>query len=446
MLAFAQAQFFVVVPKREDFGEGEVKKKAVICSGIIYLVPSTIPILSLMSKQRSQHVREGADVLLWHEHKLSGKPQQAKIRALQLLGRNPSLTFAEAARQLGCSERTVKRWWKQYRSGGILEVVKEPRTRGRQPRLSEDQLSEIGIKVRGGRLRSLAQTQQWIAQEYGVSYSIKGVSQLLRRIGVATAEKARIERKAAKKQQYPPDQLLTFLNSLSTESDSVAWITAFREGLLQLLADVDKVAVAVNFECDILTPGASGYDVQVQQFVDTAQRASQEVAMNESQQSLTRSQSIIQSLRLRGFTEDLYHQPIAFEYYLKGVEYLGVVVLWREQSKTAIGKETVELLTRLEPFITFALSDLVARHQLAKPQERLFNAAMVAMRNEGQLTEQERRVVILQVTGHTYQQIADRLEISVETVRKHISNVYRKTGTSSSVELFAKYFTPRLSQ
>lgn len=168
--------------------------------------------------------------------------------------------------------------------------------------------------------------------------------------------------------------------------------------------------------------------------------------MNESQQSLTRSQSIIQALRLRGFTEDLYHQPIAFEYYLKGVEYLGVVVLWREQSKTAISKETIELLTRLEPFITFALSDLVARHQLAKPQERLFNAAMVAMRNEGKLTEQERRVVILQVTGHTYQQIADKLEISVETVRKHISNVYRKTGTSSSVELFAKYFTPRLSQ
>ncbi|KXK56427.1 MAG: response regulator [Chlorobi bacterium OLB7] len=265
-------------------------------------------------------------------------------------------------------------------------------------------------------------------------------------LGWRLPKKAELSEKRQKSQQYPPGQLLTFLNSLSTESDSVAWITAFREGLLQLLADVDKVAVAVNFECDILTPGASGYDVQVQQFVDTAQRASQEVAMNESQQSLTRSQSIIQALRLRGFTEDLYHQPIAFEYYLKGVEYLGVVVLWREQSKTAISKETIELLTRLEPFITFALSDLVARHQLAKPQERLFNAAMVAMRNEGKLTEQERRVVILQVTGHTYQQIADKLEISVETVRKHISNVYRKTGTSSSVELFAKYFTPRLSQ
>lgn len=399
-----------------------------------------------MSKRRKVKITEGPDALLWHEHKLSGKPQQTKVRALQLLNQNPLLTLAEVAQQLGYSERTVKRWWQQYRNGGISEIIENKRARGRCSRLSKEQLSEVAARVQNGILRSLAQVQQWILQEYQISYSIKGVAQVLRRMGVTTVEKARIERKTAKNHQHPPERLLAFLNSLSTDSDSVVWMTAFREGLLQMLSDVDKVSVAINFECDIVTPGTIGYGVQVQQFYDTAQGSAQGVALKESQQTLTRSQAIIQSLRSRGFTEDLYYQPISFEYYLKGIEYLGVLILWRERTKSAISKETVSMLGQIEPFIIFAFSDLVARHQLAKPQEQLFNSAMIRMQNEGQLTEQERRVVVLQVMGHTYQQVADKLGVSVETVRKHISNVYRKTETNNSVELFAKYFTPRLTQ
>ena len=120
------------------------------------------------------------------------------------------------------------------------------------------------------------------------------------------------------------------------------------------------------------------------------------------------------------------------------------MILWRERVNPPIRSETLAIMAVIEPFLIFMLSDLVARHQQAKPGDRTFNEALGIMSQEARLTEQERRVVILQLFGHSYQDIADRLHLSLDTVRKHVKSIYRKTGTGSYTELFAKYFTPRL--
>jgi DNA-binding NarL/FixJ family response regulator len=55
------------------------------------------------------------------------------------------------------------------------------------------------------------------------------------------------------------------------------------------------------------------------------------------------------------------------------------------------------------------------------------------------LTEREQIVVEAIVDGLSYKLIADKMFISLDTVRKHIKNIYRKLHINSKGELIAKY-------
>lgn len=54
------------------------------------------------------------------------------------------------------------------------------------------------------------------------------------------------------------------------------------------------------------------------------------------------------------------------------------------------------------------------------------------------LTAKERQVVLAMVDGLSYKMIADRLGISLETVRQHIKHIYRKLHVNSKGEVIAK--------
>lgn len=56
----------------------------------------------------------------------------------------------------------------------------------------------------------------------------------------------------------------------------------------------------------------------------------------------------------------------------------------------------------------------------------------------GQLTPREKEVVDGLVKGLSYDQIAQHLQVSLETVRHHIKNIYSKLQVNSKVEVVAK--------
>ncbi|TNE71349.1 response regulator transcription factor [bacterium] len=57
---------------------------------------------------------------------------------------------------------------------------------------------------------------------------------------------------------------------------------------------------------------------------------------------------------------------------------------------------------------------------------------------ENELTMREREIVIGLVDGLSYKMIGDRMDISLDTVRAHIRNIYRKLHVNSKAEVIAK--------
>jgi len=56
------------------------------------------------------------------------------------------------------------------------------------------------------------------------------------------------------------------------------------------------------------------------------------------------------------------------------------------------------------------------------------------------LTKREFEILEMLASGLVYKEIADKLTISAETVRKHVYNVYGKLHVGNRIEAVNKYF------
>ena len=89
------------------------------------------------------------------------------------------------------SEGAVSQWFKAVREGGVLALLSDPGKRGPKPRLSEDDLAQLGAYLsRGaeaygfrGAVWTRARVGKVIEKEFGVTYSERHVGRLLKQIG-----------------------------------------------------------------------------------------------------------------------------------------------------------------------------------------------------------------------------------------------------------------------
>ena len=61
-----------------------------------------------------------------------------------------------------------------------------------------------------------------------------------------------------------------------------------------------------------------------------------------------------------------------------------------------------------------------------------------APKSKSQLTDKEKEIVVGLVDGLSYKMIADRMNISIETVRTHIKNIYAKLHVHCKAEVITK--------
>lgn len=103
-------------------------------------------------------------------------------RLSALLALDDGYSQEEVARFLGVTARTVRRWITIYRQAGLdgLCVLAHE---GRKCTLTDAQLEALRKEVEAGRFRAAKQARQWIADNFGVRYSLSATKELLRRLG-----------------------------------------------------------------------------------------------------------------------------------------------------------------------------------------------------------------------------------------------------------------------
>jgi DNA-binding CsgD family transcriptional regulator len=239
------------------------------------------------------------------------------------------------------------------------------------------------------------------------------------------------------------EKFFQLLNSLPTNAAPVEWARSFIKAVQKFFEEVDRLSITINLHCDLNDPHDNPIYMATSQIVN-AVATDGEIYTVISKTDGSHARRIRENFRQAGFPFHEYYEPHIVECYFADKNYLGVVAFWRKRIHPPFTQHSIERFTALRPFLTFALSYIVARNQQLRPQEELFKQVITGIVDSAGFNDQEIRVVVLLMYGYSYQQIADQLCIALDTVRKHIKNIYRKTNTHSISELFAKYFTPRL--
>jgi DNA-binding CsgD family transcriptional regulator len=402
-----------------------------------------------MPRKRNQ-VTEDSSRLKQIEAGVAGTKPEIAIRMLRLLEEDPDRTLGEVASLMNCSERTVHRWWKLYIDGGIDALLTVTPAGGKRPtRLPAHALQAFRTRAQQG-FSELKEAQQWLVQEYGVSYSLARISEILKKERSGTPQSSAVQNQPVPAESstptdaLPPEAaILRFINKMPLTSDITEWILAFRDALCELLDGVDRVSVGINTFFLVGPPTLAidriGTRLIREIPVDNAEQSPW--AVMEYDSSGPPCQQLVQVYSQRYKTEARYHPPYPIEYFSEDRRYIGSIVLWANREGSPIPEHTVDLILQLRPFITFALTDAVARHECNNPVHHPFREALINMSAEAGLTGQESRIILLRLLGKSYKSIAEIVHISIGTVKKHFSSIHRKTGTGCQAELFAKYFT-----
>lgn len=111
--------------------------------------------------------------------------------------------------------------------------------------------------------------------------------------------------------------------------------------------------------------------------------------------------------------------------------FLGVVTLYRTIGKEDFTYEDVFLMDMLKDHMAYRL--LQARNNQMTSQEKLTLTQAVKTYD---LTKREQTILQLLLQGMENTEICDRLSITVNTLKKHILNIYRKLGIRNRVQMF----------
>lgn len=123
-----------------------------------------------------------------------------RLQALWLLRRGWRLE--QVAEAVGTEYRSVQRWVAWYRRGGLAEVQAHRMGGAGQPAwLSPAQQEAVATEVATGRFRTAAELRDWIADHYGVEYTVAGVYGVLDRLRCAPKVPRPVHAKADREQQ-----------------------------------------------------------------------------------------------------------------------------------------------------------------------------------------------------------------------------------------------------
>lgn len=404
-----------------------------------------------MPRKRDGIIAESPEELQRLESEYRGKPEGLRIATLRLLQERPERPIEEIATMVGFSMATVKRWMRVYREGGLGAVL-DRRAGGKDTHRFDAGLNTLKQKLLGGDLATLEEAQRWIEDFRRSPGSRKIAQQAIHRersVRAAASESA-----GAGPEPFPDAEAqrtliaVRVMTALSTRSESAdigvfpEWIQRVNHAICSVFDDVDLVHLIPNVYCPLSNPSGYHPTIAVAHHTDSDPLVAP-ITEVESGDDAVHIQRSLRMLADQQFKTERYHPPKAFVYYYCDTAYLGMMMLWRDQSRPPISRQTLEVLDSMRSTIMFILTDLVARHRAVWPHQHTTVEAAGELAKDFQLTKQESRIFHLQLLGRSYEQIAEILNISLNTVRTHVKSIYVKSGTHGHPDFTARYLTPQ---
>lgn len=119
-------------------------------------------------------------------------------------------------------------------------------------------------------------------------------------------------------------------------------------------------------------------------------------------------------------------------------ELLGEVTLYRNEKKLDFNDDELAILNILRPHLDNRLYyKLVPKEADASNEPTNKNLKKYT---DLHLTQREMQIADLMMSGYGYEDISDKLVISINTTKKHVSNMFRKLDVTNRMELI-KLFT-----
>lgn len=348
---------------------------------------------SAMGRKRLGSVRESEQDLRLLAGQLDETGYEFRIQMLQLISAHPDMGMVALAGELRHHERTVRRWWKWYQTGG-LDLL----------------MSDIPASLRN--------------KPRGTSPAQRRDDPLL------------------------PKQIVAFLNSLSTSDNTSVWMGQVKSSLRTIL-NVSRVTIGINILLDLDRmrdlPATQRGRPRKQKVVAIAQRK-EAIARKGTLAARIGAQphleQTLENMRKGKFSFNDYHPYVGFDYYTPTGKAIGTIILWQEKHLPKIPQSTIDLMDELKPFMEFLLTDCIARQPRDIFDIRTFSNIVMRIAEEKGLTAREREVLIPHMLGQSSETISRQLGIASNTVKAHITSIHRKSNCKNPTELMAEYLTP----
>lgn len=179
------------------------------------------------------------------------------------------------------------------------------------------------------------------------------------------------------------------------------------------------------------------YNCEEQPYADYAQAEYHQEMMDNGKSLVYRETDIIsEEKRIESEYYQRVYRPNNWHYSMQMIlgrnkQFLGVVTFYRTIGKDNFQYDDIFLLDMLKDHLAYRLAQTAAETGNGKEKMTVSQAA-----EEYGLTKREHMILGLLMQGKDNTQLCEELSISVNTLKKHILNIYRKLGIRNRVQMF----------